>query len=76
LSDQQQDTNHFLLQQHQVEKDLLNSTEFSHLFLDDDSSTNLSIPFSDLIYGKKIGSGGFKDCYEGIFYMAYANTVY
>lgn len=76
MSDQQQDTNHFLLQQHQVEKDLLNSTEFSHLFLDDDSSTNLSIPFSDLIYGKKIGSGGFKDCYEGILYMAYANTVY
>ncbi|KAL9545686.1 hypothetical protein PS6_008097 [Mucor atramentarius] len=64
LSDQQQDMNSFLLQQHQVERNLLNSTEFSQLFLDSDSSSNLSIPFSDLIYGKKIGSGGFKDCYE------------
>lgn len=57
--------NSFLLQQHQAERKLLNSTEFSQLFLDDDSASNLSIPFSDLIYGKKIGSGGFKDCYEG-----------
>lgn len=76
MSDQQQDMNPFLLQQHQAEKNLLNSTEFSHLFLDDDSSTNLSIPFSDLLYGKKIGSGGFKDCYEGILYMAYVIIVY
>ncbi|CAO0794151.1 unnamed protein product [Mucor circinelloides] len=67
LSDQQQDMNSFLLQQHQAERNLLNSTEFSQLFLDDDSSSNLSIPFSDLIYGKKIGSGGFKDCYEGYY---------
>ncbi|KAL7317793.1 hypothetical protein PS15m_004100 [Mucor circinelloides] len=67
LSDQQQDMNSFLLQQHQVERNLLNSTEFSQLFLDSDSSSNLSIPFSDLIYGKKIGSGGFKDCYEGYY---------
>ncbi|CAO3643133.1 unnamed protein product [Mucor fragilis] len=67
LSDQQQDMNSFLLQQHQAERKLLNSTEFSQLFLDDDSASNLSIPFSDLIYGKKIGSGGFKDCYEGYY---------
>jgi hypothetical protein len=47
-----------------MERDLLNSKEFSQLFLDEDSPS-LNIPYHDLIFGKKIGSGGFKDCYEG-----------
>jgi hypothetical protein len=49
-----------------VERDLLNSKEFSQLFLDEDSPSSLNIPYRDLMFGKKIGSGGFKDCYEGM----------
>lgn len=48
----------------QDEKVLLNSKEFSLLFLDQDSPS-LDIPFEDLKLGKKIGSGGFKDCFQG-----------
>lgn len=57
----------FLVGQQKVEKEMLNSKEFSQLFLDEDSSSSLNIPYRDLIFGKKIGSGGFKDCYEGTF---------
>lgn len=49
----------------QEDRVLLNSKEFSLLFLDEDSPSSLDIPYEDLILGKKIGSGGFKDCYQG-----------
>lgn len=51
----------------QNDRGLLNSKEFSLLFLDQDSPS-LDIPFEDLILGKKIGSGGFKDCFQGNFH--------
>lgn len=44
---------------------LLNSKEFSLLFLDENSPSSLDIPYQDLSFGTKIGSGGFKDCYQG-----------
>ncbi|CAO3612429.1 unnamed protein product [Mucor hiemalis] len=50
----------------QNDRGLLNSKEFSLLFLDQDSPS-LDIPFEDLILGKKIGSGGFKDCFQGVY---------
>ncbi|KAG2203466.1 hypothetical protein INT47_008193 [Mucor saturninus] len=51
----------------QDDRVLLNSKEFSLLFLDEDSPTGMDIPYGDLTFGKKIGSGGFKDCYQGIY---------
>ncbi|KAG0175450.1 hypothetical protein DFQ28_009164 [Apophysomyces sp. BC1034] len=44
----------------------LSSLEFSAVFLDDTSSS-LNIPYHDLIIGSKLGSGGFKDCFAGIY---------
>lgn len=38
------------------------------LFLDEDSPS-LDIPYQDLILGEKLGSGGFKDCYKGMFML-------
>jgi hypothetical protein len=57
-----------------LERQGLNSQQFSHLFLDEQSPSSLNIPFHDLTYVKKIGSGGFKDCFQGkknnnVFYM-------
>lgn len=49
----------------QDDRVLLNSKEFSSLFLDEDSPTGMDIPYQDLSFGTKIGSGGFKDCYQG-----------
>lgn len=49
----------------QDDRVLLNSKEFSLLFLDEDSPTGMDIPYGDLTFGTKIGSGGFKDCYQG-----------
>ncbi|KAL1936524.1 hypothetical protein VTP01DRAFT_658 [Rhizomucor pusillus] len=43
----------------------LNSRGFSELFLDDD--LKFDIPYSDLEIGAKLGSGGFKDCYAGVY---------
>lgn len=42
----------------------LNSRDLSLLFLDD-KNPDFDIPFSALKIGKKLGSGGFKDCYAG-----------
>ncbi|KAI9366386.1 kinase-like domain-containing protein [Pilaira anomala] len=56
----------------QEDRTLLNSKEFSLLFLDEDSPTGLDIPYQDLTFGKKIGSGGFKDCFQGNIYEAVA----
>jgi hypothetical protein len=47
------------------QRELINSKEFSLLFLNGDSDSGLNIPFKELVIKKKIGSGGFKDCYEG-----------
>ncbi|KAF7728128.1 hypothetical protein EC973_006643 [Apophysomyces ossiformis] len=44
----------------------LNSREFSALFLDG-NATGLDIPYDALVLGTKLGSGGFKDCYAGIY---------
>jgi hypothetical protein len=37
------------------------------LFLDD-KNPDFDIPYSSLVIGRKLGSGGFKDCYAGLFY--------
>ncbi|GAA5795432.1 hypothetical protein HPULCUR_000789 [Helicostylum pulchrum] len=50
----------------QSDRALLNSKEFTMLFLDEDSPS-LDIPYQDLILGEKLGSGGFKDCYKGVY---------
>ncbi|KAI8644127.1 kinase-like domain-containing protein [Parasitella parasitica] len=42
----------------------LNSRDLSMLFLDD-KNPDFDIPFDALDIGKKLGSGGFKDCYAG-----------
>lgn len=42
----------------------LNSREFSALFLD--GSPGLDIPYEELRFGRRLGCGGFKDCYAGI----------
>ncbi|KAG0755286.1 hypothetical protein G6F57_009174 [Rhizopus arrhizus] len=49
------------------QRELINSKEFSLLFLNGDSDSGLNIPFKELVIKKKIGSGGFKDCYEGVY---------
>lgn len=36
------------------------------LFLDD-KNPDFDIPYHALVVGKKLGSGGFKDCYTGLF---------
>ena len=41
----------------------LNSREFSALFLD--GSPGLDIPYEELRFGRRLGCGGFKDCYAG-----------
>lgn len=38
------------------------------LFLDD-KNPDFDIPYHALVVGKKLGSGGFKDCYAGISSM-------
>lgn len=43
----------------------LNSRDLSMLFLDD-KNPDFDIPYHALVVGKKLGSGGFKDCYTGI----------
>ncbi|KAI9245414.1 kinase-like domain-containing protein [Helicostylum pulchrum] len=43
----------------------LNSRDLSMLFLDD-KNPDFDIPYHALVIGKKLGSGGFKDCYTGI----------
>lgn len=35
------------------------------LFLDD-KNPDFDIPYHALVVGKKLGSGGFKDCYTGL----------
>ncbi|CAO3637004.1 unnamed protein product [Mucor fragilis] len=40
----------------------LNSRDLSMLFLDD-KNPDFDIPYHALVVGKKLGSGGFKDCY-------------
>jgi hypothetical protein len=45
------------------QRSLLDSKEFSKLFLDD--TPGLEIHYQELAYGEKIGSGGFKDCFKG-----------
>ncbi|KAI9487809.1 MAG: kinase-like domain-containing protein [Benjaminiella poitrasii] len=49
------------------ERDMLTSKEFSQLFLDGGSDSNFNIAYYELTFGKKMGSGGFKDCFEGIY---------
>ncbi|KAI8989261.1 kinase-like domain-containing protein [Pilobolus umbonatus] len=44
---------------------IMNSKDFSLLFLDGNGSHSLSL--SDLKFGEKIGCGAFKDCYEGFY---------
>ncbi|KAJ8663928.1 hypothetical protein O0I10_000203 [Lichtheimia ornata] len=43
----------------------LNSREFSALFLD--GSPGLDIPYEELRFGRRLGCGGFKDCYAGMY---------
>ncbi|KAI9496624.1 kinase-like domain-containing protein [Zychaea mexicana] len=43
----------------------LNSREFSALFLD--GSHGLDIPYHELQIGRRLGCGGFKDCYAGMY---------
>ncbi|KAI8889246.1 kinase-like protein [Backusella circina FSU 941] len=45
------------------QRSLLDSKEFSKLFLDE--TPGLEIHYHELVYGEKIGSGGFKDCFKG-----------
>ncbi|RCH93599.1 hypothetical protein CU097_010424 [Rhizopus azygosporus] len=47
------------------EREALRSREFSMLFLNGETDTGLDIPYKELVIKRKIGSGGFKDCYEG-----------
>ncbi|RCH85024.1 hypothetical protein CU097_007596 [Rhizopus azygosporus] len=44
----------------------LNSRELSLLFLDD-KNPQFDIAYSALTIGRKLGSGGFKDCYAGYY---------
>ncbi|GAN04816.1 kinase-like protein [Mucor ambiguus] len=44
----------------------LNSRDLSMLFLDD-KNPDFDIPYHALVVGKKLGSGGFKDCYTGMY---------
>lgn len=44
----------------------LNSRDLSMLFLDD-KNPDFDIPYHALVVGKKLGSGGFKDCYAGFY---------
>ncbi|KAG2202866.1 hypothetical protein INT46_007546 [Mucor plumbeus] len=44
----------------------LNSRDLSMLFLDD-KNPDFDIPYHALVVGKKLGSGGFKDCYTGTY---------
>ncbi|KAI8149741.1 hypothetical protein BJV82DRAFT_505308 [Fennellomyces sp. T-0311] len=43
----------------------LNSREFSALFLD--GNPGLGIPYHELQIGHRLGSGGFKDCFAGMY---------
>ncbi|KAL1921510.1 uncharacterized protein VTP21DRAFT_11226 [Calcarisporiella thermophila] len=45
----------------------LNSKRFSTLFLDDKSGQDELISYDELIIGKRLGSGGFKDCFAGVY---------
>ncbi|CEI87852.1 hypothetical protein RMCBS344292_16582 [Rhizopus microsporus] len=49
------------------EREVLRSREFSMLFLNGETDTGLDIPYKELVIKRKIGSGGFKDCYEGVY---------
>ncbi|ORE07501.1 kinase-like protein [Rhizopus microsporus var. microsporus] len=49
------------------ERETLRSREFSVLFLNGETDTGLDIPYKELVIKQKIGSGGFKDCYEGVY---------
>ncbi|CAO3663834.1 unnamed protein product [Rhizopus microsporus] len=49
------------------EREALRSREFSMLFLNGETDTGLDIPYKELVIKRKIGSGGFKDCYEGVY---------
>lgn len=45
-------------------RSLLNSQHLALMFLD---KAEDQVSFEKLIYGRKLGSGGFKDCYSGVF---------
>ncbi|CEP11944.1 hypothetical protein [Parasitella parasitica] len=52
----------------------LNSRDLSMLFLDD-KNPDFDIPYEALDVGKKLGSGGFKDCYAGELRLTQFNQV-
>ncbi|CAO3597492.1 unnamed protein product [Absidia cylindrospora] len=53
---------HISAQEYRME---LTSREFSELFLED--GPGLDIPYHHLEVGQKLGSGGFKDCFIGLY---------
>ncbi|KAI8343435.1 kinase-like domain-containing protein [Chlamydoabsidia padenii] len=53
---------HISAQEYRME---LTSREFSELFLED--GPGLDIPYHHLEVGEKLGSGGFKDCFIGLY---------
>ncbi|RUS18683.1 kinase-like domain-containing protein, partial [Endogone sp. FLAS-F59071] len=51
-------------------RNIINSINFQNLFQDDSDMNGVNsgdIPFDKLELGKKLGSGGFKDCYAGTY---------
>lgn len=44
------------------------------LFLDD-KNPDFDIPYHALVVGKKLGSGGFKDCYAGRLYKKKSHEI-
>lgn len=44
----------------------VNSRAISKMLIDQDDAAEIEIPFEKLTYGRKLGSGGFKDCFAGI----------
>ncbi|RUO95535.1 hypothetical protein BC936DRAFT_143816 [Jimgerdemannia flammicorona] len=56
---------------------VINSRNFKNLFQDDhDMNGTGDIPYEKLVIGKKLGSGGFKDCFSGFYQGVGASFIY